>query len=79
MSRVESANIAIGKAGDLAKGAVAASDGFFPFADSIDKLADFGIKSIIQPGGSVKDAEVIAAADGYKLSMVFTGVRAFNH
>ncbi|MCX6785744.1 MAG: bifunctional phosphoribosylaminoimidazolecarboxamide formyltransferase/IMP cyclohydrolase [Candidatus Komeilibacteria bacterium] len=79
MSRVVSADIAIGKAGDKAKGAVAASDGFFPFADSIDKLAKVGIESIIQPGGSIHDHEVIAAANGYKLSMVFTGVRTFNH
>ncbi|HLD27868.1 MAG TPA: bifunctional phosphoribosylaminoimidazolecarboxamide formyltransferase/IMP cyclohydrolase, partial [Patescibacteria group bacterium] len=54
-------------------------DGFFPFRDSVDKLAGFAIKSIIQPGGSIKDEEVIQAADEAGISMVFTGIRAFKH
>ena len=61
------------------KGSVCASDAFFPFRDSIDKLAQFGVKSIIQPGGSIKDDEVIFSADEKGLCMVFTGVRAFKH
>ncbi|MFA6304839.1 MAG: bifunctional phosphoribosylaminoimidazolecarboxamide formyltransferase/IMP cyclohydrolase [Patescibacteria group bacterium] len=79
MSRVDSTDIALKKAGDKVKGSVCASDAFFPFRDSIDKLADLGVQSIVQPGGSIKDTEVIAAADEHEMSMVFTGVRAFNH
>lgn len=79
MSRVESVEIAIKKAGDKIKGCVCASDAFFPFRDSIDKLAQFGVQSIVQPGGSIKDDEVIASADEKGLCMVFTGVRAFKH
>ena len=79
MSRVDSTDIAIAKAGQKAQGAVAASDGFFPFRDSIDKLAQVGVKSIIQPGGSVKDEEVIAACNDLGISMIFTGKRAFRH
>ena len=79
MSRIDSVDIAIKKGQGKLKGAVVASDGFFPFKDSVDKLAKFGILSIIQPGGSVKDKEVITAADRHSLSMVFTGIRAFRH
>jgi phosphoribosylaminoimidazolecarboxamide formyltransferase/IMP cyclohydrolase len=81
MSRVDAMELAIKKAGRAEKlrGAVAASDGFFPFRDSIDKLADFAIKSIIQPGGSIRDKEVIEAADELGISMVFTAIRAFKH
>ena len=82
MSRLDSARVAAMKAQgaklDLA-GAVAASDAFFPFRDGLDALADAGAAAVIQPGGSVRDAEVIAAADERGIAMVFTGVRHFRH
>ncbi len=79
MSRVDSAEIARHKAkGRLAK-TVAASDAFFPFRDGLDQLAQAGATAVIQPGGSVRDEEVIAAADEHGLAMVFTGVRHFRH
>jgi phosphoribosylaminoimidazolecarboxamide formyltransferase/IMP cyclohydrolase len=82
MSRVDSARIAATKAAgaklDL-RGSVAASDAFFPFRDGLEVLADAGAAAVIQPGGSVRDEEVIAAADERKLAMVFTGVRHFRH
>ena len=79
MSRVDAVEIALRKAGVQAEGAVAASDAFFPFRDSLDKLAQNGVKSVIQPGGSLRDAEVIQACSEHKMSMVFTGFRAFRH
>jgi phosphoribosylaminoimidazolecarboxamide formyltransferase/IMP cyclohydrolase len=79
MSRVDSVDISIQKAGPRAKGSVLGSDAFFPFPDSIHKAADAGIAAIIQPGGSVKDAEVIAACNQHRLSMIFTGRRHFKH
>ena len=82
MSRVYSARIAAIKAEDAAlevKGSVMASDAFFPFRDGIDAAAKAGIRAVIQPGGSVKDPEVIAAADEHGLAMVFTGMRHFRH
>ena len=79
MSRVDSARFAALKAQLPVKGAVAASDAFFPFRDGVDEIAKAGATAIIQPGGSVKDEEVIAAADEHKLAMVFTGVRHFRH
>lgn len=79
MSRVDSVHLATRKAGDQAKGAVLASDAFFPFPDGILAAADAGISAIIQPGGSVRDAEVIAAATSRGLTMVFTGTRHFRH
>ena len=80
MSRVDAAKVAIMKAapGSLA-GSVAASDAFFPFRDGLDALAAAGATAVVQPGGSVKDAEVIAAADEHGLAMVFTGRRHFRH
>jgi len=78
-SRVDSAHTAFRKAGDRAKGAVLASDGFFPKADSILLAKKHGISSIIQPGGSIQDAEVIAACDKAGIAMVFTGIRHFKH
>ena len=82
MSRVVSSKIAAMKAKDegldLASAAIA-SDAFFPFRDGVDALAEFGIKSIIQPGGSKRDAEVIQAADEHGIAMVFTGMRHFRH
>ncbi|MFZ2189633.1 MAG: bifunctional phosphoribosylaminoimidazolecarboxamide formyltransferase/IMP cyclohydrolase [Candidatus Magasanikiibacteriota bacterium] len=79
VSRVEAVEIAIRKSGDKINGAILASDAFFPFRDSIDKIASTGIKAIIQPGGSIKDEEVIQACDEHGIAMVFTGVRCFKH
>ncbi len=82
MSRVNSARIAAIKAehaGLEVKGAVMASDAFFPFRDGIDNAAKAGIAAVIQPGGSMRDAEVIAAADEHGIAMVFTGMRHFRH
>ena len=82
MSRVYSARIAAIKAADAAlevKGSVMASDAFFPFRDGIDAAAAAGIRAVIQPGGSMRDSEVIAAADEHDLAMVFTGMRHFRH
>jgi phosphoribosylaminoimidazolecarboxamide formyltransferase/IMP cyclohydrolase len=79
MSRVDSVEIAIKKAGARAPGAVLASDAFFPFADSIQRAAAAKIAAIIQPGGSVKDPDVIAAANQLGLPMIFTGRRHFKH
>jgi phosphoribosylaminoimidazolecarboxamide formyltransferase/IMP cyclohydrolase len=82
MSRVVSSKIAAMKAKDegLSLDAAAmASDAFFPFRDGLDVVAEFGIKSVIQPGGSKRDEEVIAAADEHGIAMVFTGMRHFRH
>ncbi len=79
MSRVDSVEIAIAKAGERAAGSVLASDAFFPFPDSIHKVAAAGVAAIIQPGGSVKDPEVIAACNQYGIPMIFTGRRHFKH
>lgn len=79
MSRVDSAKIAIMKAMHPTEGCVAASDAFFPFRDGLDLLAKAGITAVVQPGGSVRDEEVIAAADEQNLAMVFTGERHFRH
>jgi len=78
-SRVDAVEIAAKKAGDRAKGAVMASDAFFPFRDGLDAGAAAGIAAAIQPGGSVRDDEVIAAADEHGIAMVFTGMRHFRH
>ncbi|MEY4830152.1 MAG: hypothetical protein RLZZ562_1948, partial [Planctomycetota bacterium] len=79
MSRVDSARIACHKAGDRAKGAVAAGDAFFPFADGLQVCTDAGVTALIQPGGSKRDPEVVAAANAAQVAMVFTGVRHFRH
>ncbi len=79
MSRVDSTRLAIEKANKEVKGCVMASDAFFPFRDSIDAAAERGIRAIIQPGGSIRDEEVIQAADEHKIAMVFTGIRHFKH
>jgi phosphoribosylaminoimidazolecarboxamide formyltransferase/IMP cyclohydrolase len=82
MSRVISARIAGLKAeqeGLEVPGAVMASDAFFPFRDGIDAAAEAGIRAVVQPGGSVRDDEVIAAADEHGMAMVFTGIRHFRH
>jgi phosphoribosylaminoimidazolecarboxamide formyltransferase/IMP cyclohydrolase len=78
-NRVSSVEIALKQASDLATNSVLASDGFFPFADNIDLAAQGRIRAIIQPGGSIRDAEVISAANKYKIPMVFTGMRHFKH
>jgi phosphoribosylaminoimidazolecarboxamide formyltransferase/IMP cyclohydrolase len=82
MSRVDAVNVAVMKAeaaGRLLTGSVAASDAFFPFRDGLDAVARAGATAVVQPGGSVRDAEVIAAADEYGLAMVVTGRRHFRH
>lgn len=79
MSRVDSTKIAVEKARSSLKGTVMASDAFFPFRDAVDAAAEHGIAAIIQPGGSIKDNEVIAAANEHKIAMVFTGIRHFKH
>lgn len=78
-NRVNSAMLAVRQAGEKAEGAVAASDAFFPFRDGFDILAKAGITAVIQPGGSIRDEEVIAAADEQGVAMVFTGHRHFRH
>jgi phosphoribosylaminoimidazolecarboxamide formyltransferase/IMP cyclohydrolase len=79
MSRVDSVGIAIEKAGERGRGGVLASDAFFPFPDSIEQAAAAGITAIIQPGGSKRDDEVIAACNRHNIAMVFTGRRHFKH
>ncbi len=79
MSRVDAAVCAITKAGDRAKGGVAASDAFFPFPDALEKLVEAGVTAVIQPGGAKNDSAVIAAANKCGIAMVLTGVRHFRH
>ena len=79
MNRVGSIKIALDQAGEKVKGAFLASDGFFPFDDSVRTAAAAGIIAIVQPGGSMRDADSIKAADELSLIMVFTGVRHFLH
>lgn len=79
MSRVDSVRLAAAKAGERARGAVAASDAFFPFADGVEAAAQAGVTAVIQPGGSLRDAEVIAAAERLGMAMVMTGERHFRH
>ena len=79
MSRVDAVRMAVLKAGDRSRGAVLASDGFFPFPDGVEEAARAGVTAIVQPGGSVRDRQVIAAADAAGLAMLFTGRRHFRH
>ena len=79
VNRVDSAKLAVDRAGDRVKGSVAASDAFFPFADGLEILTSAGVVAIVQPGGSVRDEEVIAAADKAGVAMFFTGTRHFSH
>lgn len=79
MSRVDSVHLAARKAGERSRGSVMASDAFFPFADGVEAAAAAGISAIIQPGGSIRDEDVIKTADALGLAMVFTGVRHFRH
>ena len=78
-NRVVSVHLSQLKAGDKAQGSVLASDAFFPFPDNIELAAEAGVAAIVQPGGSIRDAEVIEAANNADLAMVFTGVRHFRH
>lgn len=79
VNRVDSCRLAVERAGERASGSVAASDAFFPFADGLQVLLDAGVRAVVQPGGSVRDEEVIAAADAAGVTMYFTGERHFAH
>ena len=79
MNRVQSVRLAVAQAGEKAKGAVLASDAFFPFPDGPEAAGKAGVTAIIQPGGSKKDDESIAMADTYNMAMVLTGLRHFRH
>ncbi len=79
VNRVDSAKLAVDRAGDRVRGSVAASDAFFPFADGLEILTNAGVSAIVQPGGSVRDEEVIAAAEKAGVAMFFTGTRHFSH
>ena len=79
MNRVGAAEIALKQAGEKAAGSVLASDAFFPFRDTVDAAAKGGVAAIVQPGGSVRDQDSIAACNEYGLAMVFTGIRYFKH
>ena len=79
VSRVDAVHMALRKGGENVAGGVLASDAFFPFRDSIDAIKDSGIVLVIQPGGSIRDQEVVDACNEYKIAMVFTGIRCFKH
>jgi phosphoribosylaminoimidazolecarboxamide formyltransferase / IMP cyclohydrolase len=79
MSRVDSVHMAVRKAGERSKGVVLASDAFFPFRDNVDEAARAGVTALVQPGGSMRDADSIQACDEHGLAMVFTGIRHFRH
>jgi phosphoribosylaminoimidazolecarboxamide formyltransferase/IMP cyclohydrolase len=79
VNRVDSARLSVARAGERSRGSVAASDAFFPFADGLQILIDGGVTAVVQPGGSVRDEEVIAAANAAGIAMFFTGTRHFSH
>jgi len=79
VNRVDSVRLAVRRAGDRARGSVAASDAYFPFADNLEELAAAGVRAVAEPGGSIRDKDVIAAAQGAGISLYFTGVRHFYH
>jgi len=79
VSRVDAVHMALRKGGKNVKGGILASDAFFPFRDSIDAIKDSGVKVVVQPGGSIRDSEVIEACDEYGIAMMFTGTRCFKH
>ena len=79
VNRVDSAKLAVARAADRVAGSVCASDAFFPFADGLEILTKAGITAVVQPGGSVRDEEVIAAAQSAGIAMFFTGTRHFSH
>ena len=79
VNRVDAARLAVTRAGDRARGSAAASDAYFPFPDGLLVLADAGVQAVAQPGGSIRDSQVIEAAQAVGISMYFTGVRHFFH
>jgi phosphoribosylaminoimidazolecarboxamide formyltransferase/IMP cyclohydrolase len=79
VNRVDAARLAVARAADRAAGSVAASDAFFPFADGLQVLLDAGVRAVVQPGGSVRDEESVAAAEAAGVPMYFTGTRHFAH
>ena len=79
MSRVDSVHLAVRKAGDRSRGCVLASDAFFPFRDNLDEAASAGVTAVVQPGGSLRDADSIQACDEHEMAMVLTGIRHFRH
>jgi phosphoribosylaminoimidazolecarboxamide formyltransferase/IMP cyclohydrolase len=79
VNRVDAARLAVARAGDRARGSVAASDAFFPFPDGLEVLLEAGVRAVVQPGGSVRDAEVIAAAEAAGATVYLTGTRHFAH
>ena len=79
VSRVDSVDIAMKKSGDNIHNSILCSDAFFPFRDSIDAIKDSGIKTVLQPGGSLRDLEVIDACNEHNIAMMFTGTRCFKH
>ena len=79
VNRVDAARLAVTRAGDRARGSVAASDAFFPFPDGLQVLIDAGVRAVVQPGGSVNDEQVVAAADAAGIPMYLTGTRHFAH
>jgi phosphoribosylaminoimidazolecarboxamide formyltransferase/IMP cyclohydrolase len=79
VNRVDAGRLAVSRAGDRAKGAVAASDAYFPFPDGLAVLVDAGVRAVVQPGGSVRDGEVVAAAGAAGITMYLTGTRHFYH
>ena len=79
VSRVDAVYMALRKGGENVKGGVLVSDAFFPFRDSIDAIKDSGVRVVVQPGGSIRDQEVIDACDKYNIAMIFTGIRCFKH
>ena len=79
VNRVDSCHLAVSRAGARARGAVAASDAFFPFADGLEILVEGGVRAVVQPGGSVRDEEVLAAAAAAGITMYLTGTRHFFH
>jgi phosphoribosylaminoimidazolecarboxamide formyltransferase/IMP cyclohydrolase len=79
VNRVDSAQLAVKRAGDRASGSVASSDAFFPFADGLQILIDAGVRAVVSPGGSLRDEEVIDAANQAGISLYFTGTRHFSH
>jgi phosphoribosylaminoimidazolecarboxamide formyltransferase/IMP cyclohydrolase len=79
VNRVDSARLAVARAAERAAGSYAASDAFFPFPDGLQVLIDAGVRAVVQPGGSIRDAEVIAAAEAAGVTMYFTGTRHFAH
>jgi phosphoribosylaminoimidazolecarboxamide formyltransferase/IMP cyclohydrolase len=79
MKRIDAVDLAIRHAGDRTAGSVLASDAYFPFADGVERAVAAGVTAIIQPGGSIRDDEVIRAADSQGVAMVFTGTRQFKH